>query len=171
MPDDLCVMGCLKRTGRLDHTVLRQVVEEGEINPVQLMRLEQYRSLKKSRIGLGCKNPKRPPMRLDPNFRPNDKSLCTVQRCTLCIENAVIAPEALSGLTMRLAELNHIQTRIPVEHFNRGRETSFQSEMKNTEVALLGFAENEVQAHLNDWMDQIELGKHRVPEFQSVAKE
>jgi hypothetical protein len=85
-------------SGQLDHTVLRQILEREHITPEQRLRLAEYRKLKKSRIGVGCKDPTNPPARIAPQFKPNGQTLCTVQRCTLCIENAVIAPESLDGL-------------------------------------------------------------------------
>jgi len=156
-------------SGRLDHTALRQVVETGGITSDQKMRLAEYRKLKKSRLGIGCKDPRQPPSRLDPQFVVNGQSLCTVHRCTLCTENAVIAPEALRGLAMRLAELQHLQSRIPAEHFHRGGEVSLHTELRNTEAALFGFESDLVKATFDAWTLSIEKGLHRVPEFNGVG--
>lgn len=152
-------------SGQLDHTVLRQIIEREQITPEQHLRLAEYRKLKKSRIGVSCKDPTSPPARLDPQFKPNGRTLCTVQRCTLCLENAVIAPESLDGLAMRLAELRALRTQTPIEHFYRGEEISWQTEMENTETALLGFHPSAVESALSKWVQRIEEGEHRVPEF------
>eukprot|EP01034_Spumella_vulgaris_P044996 gene44996-56009_t len=55
-------------SGQLDHTVLRQIIEREQITPEQHLRLAEYRKLKKSRIGVSCKDPTSPPARLDPQF-------------------------------------------------------------------------------------------------------
>lgn len=157
-------------SGRLDHTTLRQIVEREHITPAQRLRLTEYRKLKMSRLGIGCKDPSRPPTWLDPQFKPDGRTLCASHRCTLCLENAVIAPEALEGLAMRLAELQHIRSRIPIEHFCRGGEVSWQTELQNTETALLGFEATSVQATLAKWSRRIEEGEHRVPEFNGISR-
>lgn len=157
-------------SGQLDHTVLRQIVEKVKITPAQILRLADYRQLKKSRLGIGCKNPYSPPARLDPHFVPDGQAQCTTQRCTLCVEHAVIAPEALEGLSMRLAELQHIRSRTPIEHFFRGGELSWQNELENTETALLGFNGAIVQSHIDKWSQQINEGLHRVPDFNGIAQ-
>jgi hypothetical protein len=152
-------------SGQLDHTVLRQILEREHITPEQRLRLAEYRKLKKSRIGVGCKDPTNPPARIAPQFKPNGQTLCTVQRCTLCIENAVIAPESLDGLAMRLVELRYLRTQVPIEHFCRGEATSWQIELENTETALLGFDSSVVETALNKWLQRVEKGEHSVPEF------
>lgn len=159
---------CLS-SGRLDHTVLRQIIEREQITPEQQLRLADYRKLKRSRIGISCKDPTSPPARLDPQFKPDGRTLCTVQRCTLCLENAVIAPESLDGLAMRLAELRYLRTQVPIEHFCRGKETSWQTELENTETALLGFDSIAVEAVLSKWVQRVEEGEHSVPEFNGVS--
>ena len=158
-------------SGQLDHTVLRQIIEREQITPDQQLRLEEYRKLKRTRIGAICKDPTSPPARLDPQFKPNGRSLCTVQRCTLCLENAVIAPESLDGLAMRLAELRYLRTQMPIEHFYRGEEASWQAELENTETALLGFDSNAVGAAISKWVQQVEKGEHVVPEFNGTFME
>lgn len=155
---------------RIDHTVLRQMVERTHITSEQKMRLDDYRNLKKSRLGVGCIDPTRPPPRLAPQVKPDGSAFCTVHRCTLCFENAVIAPEALEGLAMRLAELLYIKNRTPIEHFHRGGDVSWQTELQNTETALLGFDAATVQSTLNKWMQLIEEGKHRAPEFNGISE-
>lgn len=156
-------------SGQLDHTTLRQIMEREHITPEQQLRLAEYRKLKKSRLGVGCKDPRRPPARLDPQFTADGRTLCTAHRCTLCLENAVIAPEALEGLAMRLAELQHIKSRTPIEHFCRGGDVSWQAELQNTQTALLGFDATSVQAALDKWTLRIEQGEHRVPEFNGSS--
>jgi hypothetical protein len=157
-------------SGRVDHTALRQIMEREHITPAQQLRLAEYRKLKKSRLGIGCKDPSRPPARLDPQFEPDGRTLCTVHRCTLCLENAVIAPEALEGLAMRLAELQYLRSRMPIEHFCRGGEVSWQTELENTGAALLGFEARLVQPTLDKWTRRIEEGEHRVPEFNGISQ-
>lgn len=156
-------------SGQLDHTVLRQIIERERITPEQQLRLAEYRRLKMSRIGISCKDPTSPPARLDPQFKVDGRALCTVQRCTLCVENAVIAPESLDGLAMRLAELQYLRTQVPIEHFCRGEQTSWHTELQNTETALLGFDSKAVEPVLSKWVQRIKGGEHSVPEFNGVS--
>ena len=87
------------------------------------------------------------------------------------LENAVIAPESLDGLAMRLAELRYLRTQMPIEHFYRGEEASWQAELENTETALLGFDSNAVGAAISKWVQQVEKGEHVVPEFNGTFME
>lgn len=156
--------------GGVDHTVLRQVTEHGEMLPIHVVRLEEYRGLKRSRIKMGCKDPWNPPPRLDPFFIADSYEICTMQRCTLC-EHAVLTPESLEGLTMRFAELDFLKTRIPIEYFTRGGDICFQAEIDNTEAALQCFDPNKVRESINMWVERLAKGTHRMPEFNGISRE
>src|SRR5690606_31634827 len=124
------------------------------------------RSLMRSRIGVGCKDPTNPPKHIAPNFVPDGKAVCHVQRCLLCIEHAVILPESLPGLCKRLAELRHIRAGMSVGAF---QQASFSEELDNTEAALQVFPVEAVERHLNDWTHRIATGTHRVSAFDGEA--
>lgn len=155
--------------GGVDHTVLRQVTEQGMILPIHMVRLDEYRGLKRSRIKMGCRDPQNPPARLDPFFIADGKEICTMQRCTLC-EHGVLTPESFEGLTMRFSELAFLKARIPIEYFTRGGDISFQAEMNNTEAALKCFDPEKVQKSMDMWAERLSKGIHRMPEFNGIAR-
>ncbi|WP_261531384.1 hypothetical protein, partial [Burkholderia multivorans] len=152
--------------GRVDPTILAMRSRYGEATSEQLNRLSTYRNIIISRIGVGCKSPHYPPKRIAPNFKPDGTNMCPVQRCTLCVENAVILPESLNGLCKRLAELHHIRSTMAVGSFE---ESSFPEEITNTELALLAFDSKMVAHRLSEWSGRIERGTHRADEFYSAG--
>jgi len=152
--------------GRIDSTLLRQMMEHGSSTTVQIVRLEEYRALKKSRLGIGCSDPYNPPPYIDRQSHPG--SLCATHRCTLCA-HAHVGTDSLDGLAMRLAELLTLQSSMPVEHFSRGDDSSFATELENTELVLSLFSSKEVEQRVQIWMEQIEAGRHRIPEFAGTA--
>ena len=152
----------------VDPTILAKWSRDGCVTDEQRERLSDYRSLLRSRIGVGCKDPQHPPKHIAPEFEPDGTSMCPVQRCTLCLENAVILPESLSGLCKRLAELRHLITSMGVGAF---QESSFPEEIENTEIALLAFDPEAVKQHLRSWENRIATGEHRVVEFSGVGAE
>ncbi|CAN0390760.1 unnamed protein product, partial [Phaeothamnion confervicola] len=152
--------------GRIDPTLLCQMMEHGSSTAVQIMRLEEYRALKKSRLGVGCSDPYNPPPNVDPQAHAG--SLCVTHRCTLCT-HAHVGTDSLDGLAMRLAELLTLQSRMPVEHFSRGDDSSFASELENTQVVLSLFASEDVKQRVQIWMDRIAAGEHRIPEFAGTS--
>ena len=144
---------------RLDSTTIAKCSRDGGASDEQRERLATYRSMRRSRIGVGCKNPTHPPAHIAPTFRADGKAMCHVQRCTLCLENAVIFPDSFPGLTMRLAELRTINGRMSAVAF---LESSFGEEMENTELALRAFDEGSVTEQIRYWEGRIQDGSHRI---------
>lgn len=149
----------------VDPTIIAKTSRDGDITEEERARLKRYRSLKVSRVGVACKDPTQPPARLAPYFKSDGKKLCTVQRCTLCLENAVILPESLSGLCMRAAELNWIKSTMPVTTY---LQSSFPEEEFNTLKALSLFEKNAVEALTSSWLDRIRNGQHIIVEFEGT---
>ena len=149
----------IKLHGRIDPTILAKWSRDGNVTDTERSRLDEYRALKRSRIGVGCKNPTSPPPRIAPDFIPDGTALCPVQRCTLCFENAVIFPESLHGLAKRFVELEHIKRNISVSAF---LESSFGEELENTAVALGCFDPAEVQKTVQYWETEIAQGRHLI---------
>lgn len=147
---------------RVDPSILAKWSRDGSVTENERARLTDYRGLMRSRLGVGCKDPRNPPKHIAPAFSANEESLCHVQRCLLCTENAVIFPESLSGICKRLAELRHIQQHMSVAAF---LQSSFKEELDNTELALLAFDADEVATQVADWTTRISNGSHRVIEF------
>jgi hypothetical protein len=155
----------VKYHGRVDPTIIAKWCRDGDVTEEERKRLSKYRSLRRSRIGVGCKDPTNPPKHIAPTFKADGQSMCHVQRCTLCLEHAVIFPDSISGLAKRLAELRHIRTQMSAVAFS---ESSFGKELENTRLALKHFDAQEAQALLASWEQHIASGKHRVIEFEGI---
>ena len=147
---------------RVDPTIIAQRSRYGSITPEHRKRLQDYRTLMRSRVGIACTDPSNPPRHIAPDFVADGKAMCHVQRCTLCLENAVLLPDSLPGLCKRLAELRYLRSRMSVTAF---QESSFLKELDNTELALIAFDAQESTQLLEEWERRIESGAHRVIEF------
>jgi hypothetical protein len=154
--------GEIAANARVDPAILAKMSRDGDITSEERERLHSYRTLLRSRIGVGCKDPKNPPRHIAPDFVPDGEKTCHVQRCTLCLDHAVIFPESMPGLCKRMAELQHIRETMGVGAF---LQSTFAEELDNTELALLAFDAAEVSRQVLDWTSRIESGTHRVPVF------
>lgn len=157
----------IRHRGEVDPTMLAAICRYGSVTDEERTRVKTYRTLKRSRIGVACKDPTHPPKHIAPDFEPDGHSLCPTHRCTLCYENAVILPESLSGLCKRMAELRFIKSSISIEAFI---SSSFAQEFTNTEFALKLFDATEVSKNLSNWEDKITSGEHRTIDFDGVPK-
>ncbi len=143
----------------LDPTLIAKWARDGNISSEQRERLASYRSLRRSRIGIGCKDPTNPPSHIAPGFRVDGKAMCHVHRCMLCPENAVIFPDSMFGLTKRLAELREIRSEMSTISFY---QSSFSEEMENTELALRIFDPSLVAEQVSKWENSIKNKLHSV---------
>ena len=151
------------RGGRIDLTTLAQHTRHGPITPEMKARLEDYRSLMKSRIGVACESPRTPPVAIAPEHVQG--KLCTPQRCAMGCENARFLPESLSGLAMRLVELLVLNLHLPVETWIRGK---YEDEMAGLEAVLDLFDKQAVAQALQVWRERIHMGGHLIPEWGIV---
>lgn len=149
----------------VDPSVLAKVSRDGSIDVNEYARLEAFRGLMRSRIGVLCASPKEPPQHIAPGFMKGTDKLCPSDRCLLCLENAIITPESHEGLCMRCAELRHLKSTMPVPIFTA---SSFAAELENIELALLGFDATPTQARITKWEGRIAKGEHRVIDFDGV---
>jgi hypothetical protein len=156
----------IQQFGRLDPTLIARCAIDGHVSDHERSRLDEYRGLRRSRLGIGCKDPTRPPRHVAPGFQVDGRKLCATHRCTLCLENAVIFPESLEGLAMRKAELMHLKLELPVSTFI---ETSFDEELSNTNAALRAFDTHRVEVAVQSWVRRIESGAHRVIQFEDLG--
>ncbi|MFL9908297.1 hypothetical protein [Paraburkholderia sp. RL17-337-BIB-A] len=152
---------------RVDPTVLAAWSRHGAVSPQNEERLALYRKLLRSRIGTGCKDPHNPPKHIAPNFVADGKKMCSVHRCMLCLEKAVLFPDSLQGLCKRLAELRYLRANMSVISFS---QSSFGEEMENIELALLGFDPWLANETVRDWERKIAEGSHRVVEFDGAEE-
>jgi hypothetical protein len=157
----------IKVYGRVDPTILAKRARDGHVTDGERRRLDDYRTLRRSRIGVGCKNPTKPPKHIAPDFEFNGQSMCPVQRCTLCIENAVIFPNSLAGLAKRMAELRYIKSNVSAVAF---MESSFGEEIENTEFALAHFDQQRVGSLIAECERRIAAGEHRVIDLDGIQR-
>jgi hypothetical protein len=150
---------------RLDPTVIAKHSRDGVASQEHRDRLATYRNLRRSRIDVGCRDPQNPPKRIAPRFQADGKEHCHVQRCMLCVENAVLFPDSVRGVCKRLAELRHIRSRMSSVAFI---ESSFDEELENTEIALAAYDPAEVANHLEDWEARIHDGRHRIVDLDGL---
>ncbi|MEX3990932.1 hypothetical protein AB4Y35_09140 [Paraburkholderia sp. EG286A] len=150
---------------RVDPTILAMWSRYGEVTEDNRQRLDAYRNLLRSRIGVGCKDPHNPPKRIAPDFQPDGEAMCSVQRCLLCVEHAVLFPDSLPGLCKRLAELRYLRENMSATAYV---QSSFGEEMENIELALLGFDRQQADAMVVEWETRIASGAYRVMEFDGA---
>ena len=158
----------MSKNGRIDPTILAKISRDGRATAEERERLTEYRTIMMSRVGVGCSDPHHPPRHIDPSFVADGKAMCSVQRCTLCYEHAVILPESRPGLCKRLAELRHLRTTMTMGAF---LNSSFAEELENTELALAAFDAEQVEREVADWTSRIADGRHRVVEFDGLPTE
>lgn len=157
----------LAATGRVDPTLLAKISRDGSVSSNERARLDAYRTLLRSRIGVGCKEPTNPPKHIAPDFVPDGKKLCHVQRCLLCLEHAVLLPESLDGLCKRASELEVVRSGMSVTSWE---QSSFAEEFMNTELALSLFDQAASSASRAEWAERINIGAHVVPEFDGSTE-
>lgn len=144
--------------GRVDLTILAQLSRHGPLTDEMAARLLEYRSLMKSRLGVGCIDPRNPPPSVEPNHVPGH--FCGGQRCTLC-PHARYLPESLDGFAMRAEELMVIADLIPREAWLRLR---FDDEQQNVEGLLENlYPSAEVANAREQWRTKIRSAHHRIP--------
>lgn len=148
--------------GRLDFTILAHMQKYGAVSPEMHKRLEDFRALERSRLGTACRDPFRPPvfMQSQANGR------CGPQRCLLCKEHAVILPESMHGIAMRVEELEAAQKVLPVEVWLGG---DFPKELGNGLDVLRLFSPDDVRNSREHWAQAIASGDHRIPGLNLIA--
>lgn len=145
--------------GIVDATTLAHEQRYGPVTKEQKQRLNEYRALQRSRIVMGCRDPFHPPEDIQQNS--GNRRLCRSQRCLLCKKNAVILPESLSGIAMRIEELVAMQEAIPVTTWLISR---FPEEMDNCLYVLKKlFPTEDVRQAREHWKQRIADGSHRIP--------
>lgn len=148
--------------GRLDLTILAQLSRHGPLTPEMHARLIEYRSLMRSRLGVGCSDPRNPPKTVDPKHRLGQ--LCGSNSCTAPCGNARYLPESLDGIAMRAEELLAISDLIPREAWLRD---GFQEEQRNIEALLdYYYPATEVAAARAKWRARIKSGHHSIPGYE-----
>jgi hypothetical protein len=148
--------------GRIDLTILAHLHRHGKLTPDQEELLSQARTLPRSRMNVACKDARRPPNHIKATNGVN----CDVQRCMLCLENAVLLPESVDGIAMRVEELRALQAFLPIETWV---EDQYDIELKNNLTALKKFDLNTVLQERKKWAFAIACGEHYVPGLPLAA--
>ncbi len=143
-------------SGRVDLTILTHLYRYGALTPEQEKLLAEARTLPKSRMNVACKDARHPPSQIKATV---DRD-CDVQRCLLCLENAVLLPESLNGIAMRAEELRALQGYLPIETWI---EEMYEIELKNNLMALHKFDLNQGLTARKKWAQAIAAGDHYVP--------
>jgi len=151
---------------RLDPTIVAKASRDGPVTADERGRLKDYRNLRMSRLNIGCKNPHSPPRHVAPNFVSNGRRICPTQRCTLCFDHAVLFPESVNGICMRMEELIVIERNISTTAWV---DSQYPEEFENTELALHLFDVSEVASLRRLWAARIESGEHRIPGLPFAA--
>jgi hypothetical protein len=142
--------------GRVDLTILAHLYRHGELSSEQVELLNHARALPKSRMNVACKDALHPPS----HIKATPDKACDEQRCLLCLENAVLLPESLDGIAMRVEELRAMQGFLPIGTWAEDR---YDIELKNNLTALRKFDLNKVLASRKKWAHLIACGEHYVP--------
>jgi len=150
--------------GRIDITILTHLQRHGAVTPEMEVRLQDFRALQRSRINVACKDPSHPPPEIQPKV--NDRRLCASQRCLLCKPHAVILPESLPGVAMRLEELVAIQRAVSVETW---LTSDYRQELSNGLDVLKLFPADDVRQARVRWAQAIETGGHHIPGLHRMA--
>ncbi|AZE50431.1 hypothetical protein C4K04_4776 [Pseudomonas chlororaphis] len=144
--------------GRLDITILAHLQRHGAVTPEMEKRLQDFRTMERSRLGVACQDPFNPPPAIQPDTDGSRR--CGAQRCLLCRQNALILPESLAGIAMRVEELMAIQKSVSVESW---LTSDFPKELSNGLDALALFPVDNVHEARVHWAEKIVSGAHRVP--------
>lgn len=144
--------------GRVDIAILTHLQRHGAVTPEMEARLHEFRALQRSRIGVACQDPTHPPPEIQP--KNEGRGLCAPQRCLLCKPHAVILPESLPGVAMRVEELEAIQRAVSVETW---LGSDYQQELSNGFDVLRLFPADDVRNARALWANAIGAGAHRIP--------
>lgn len=147
------------KQGRVDLTILAQLVRHGPLTSEMWERLNEYRQLKRSRVGVGCADPRHPPELMGTGHQKG--RLCGTQRCLHECSNARFLPESLDGIAMRVEELWRMSDLLPRETWLRG---GFQKELDDGKYLLENLYPPEQVAEAREkWSIRIARGKHLIP--------
>lgn len=145
--------------GRLDLTILAQLVRHGPMTDEMLSRLTEYRSLTRSRIKVACTDVRNPPASVDPGHVEGKR--CGTHRCLKECPHARFLPESLDGIAMRVEELMTICDHLSLDAWIKG---GFDKELEAGEYLLYElYAQVDVEMARTHWRAQILAGNHVVP--------
>lgn len=136
----------------VDPAILRAMADRGEVSEQQRVRWMNHKD--RTRVGMGCKDFKRPPKNIAPEHI--ESAGCAVHRCTMC-KQGVIFEDSVDLLARRFAELDWIKREIPL---NSWYQSSFPLEVEATALALKNFDPAVEKARVSFWEKEIREGRH-----------
>jgi integrase len=155
------------KVGRVDLTILAQLVRNGPLTPEMQARLEEYRRLMRSRVGVGCADPRHPPGHVAPDHQ--EGKLCGTQLCLRDCPHAKFMPDSIDGIAMRVEELVVMYDHLPRETWLRGE---FPGELEAGEYLLTKLYRFEiVTAAREKWRGKIARGEHLVPGMGPITEQ
>lgn len=147
--------------GRIDLTILAQLVRNGPLTEEMHKRLKEYRGLMRSRIKVACADVKHPPAHIAPEHQ--EGKWCGPQCCLRKCHNARFLPESLDGIAMRVEELLVMSSHLPLATW---RGNGFEIELASGEYLLDDlFKMTDVESARSYWRDKIASGEHVIPGF------
>ena len=146
----------LQKRGGFDLTLLTHLQRHGLVPADAAQRLSDYRDLERSRIQVGCKDPFRPPPEIQ---APGAAKVCRPQRCLLCKAHAVILPDSLDGVAMRVEELEYTKSVLPIVEWSH----RLAEEVANGLDVLQIFPVEQVKDARARWKKAIANGQHEIP--------
>lgn len=153
--------------GRLDLTILAQLVRHGAMTDEMNARLTEYRTLTRSRIKVACADLRTPPIHVDPDHVEGKR--CETHRCLKECPHARFLPESLDGIAMRVEELTVISDHMSIDAWIKG---GFDKELEAGEYLLAElYAPEEVEKVRTHWQGKILAGKHLVPGVGLVRRQ
>ena len=145
--------------GRLDLTILAQLVRHGSLTIEMLSRLTEYRALPRSVVKVGCADIRNPPPHVDPAHIEGKR--CGTHRCLRDCHHARFLPESLDGITMRMEELMVMSHHLPLDLWILGE---FEKELEAGEYLLAELYDQDAVAQARThWHQKIGSGQHVVP--------
>lgn len=141
----------------VDPAILFARVQRGEISDE-----ERARWVKRTHVGTGCKDSKRPPKYIAPEHQEDTD--CRVQRCTLC-HHAILFDQSYDLLARRQVELEHLHTSIPLLAW---MQSSFPIEMENIVQALEQYDSAKVAERKRFWEEEIKAGRYIPVTFEGT---
>jgi hypothetical protein len=141
----------------VDPAILFARVQRGEISDE-----ERARWVKRTHVGTGCKDSKRPPDYIAPEHQKDTD--CRVQRCTLC-HHAILFDESYDLLARRLVELEHLHTSIALLAW---MQSSFPIEMENIVRALEQYDSAKVAERKRYWEEEVKSGRYIPVTFEGT---
>lgn len=151
--------------GRVDLTILAQLVRFGPLTETMEARLAEYRTLMRSRVGVGCTDPRNPPVEIVSNHI--DGRMCGNHRCLSGCSNAKYLPESLDGISMRVEELTIMFDFLPRETWLLGR---FDKELEAGEYLLNAlYLQDAVTEARENWRERIISGEHLIPGLGRIS--